>query len=333
VAEAIALPIRFDRRELSVSASIGIAHNLDGCVSPDELIRNADIAMYDAKGRGGGRHAVFDATMHQRVVARVSLETQLRQAIEHRTLRTFFQPIVDVRTQRIRGLEALARWPAGQPAVSPAEFIPVAEDAGLIGALGDLILTDACRTLAEWRRRRLVAPDVTVSVNVSIRQIANAGFAGDVRTVLEDADLPAANLVLEITESTLIDNPELVGAVLREILDLGITVQLDDFGTGYSSLTMLHHFPGDTLKIDRSFVATMIDRPESQAIVRSIVGLAHSLGLRVIAEGIERADQLRALARLNCEYGQGYHFSRPLPAGELEPLLTRRRAAPLQFAS
>jgi diguanylate cyclase (GGDEF)-like protein/PAS domain S-box-containing protein len=321
VAGAIAQPLRFDRRELSVSASIGIAHNLDGCVSPDELIRNADIAMYDAKARGGGRCEVFDASMHQRVVDRVSLETRLRHAIEQQRLRTFFQPIIDLGSGALHGLEALARWPADDEPVPPSEFIEVAEDSGLIGALGVLILRSACETLSDWRRRGLVAPEVTVSVNVSIRQITDGGLVEHVRAALHDHDLPAANLVLEITESTLIENPELVSAVLDELLTLGVAIQLDDFGTGYSSLTVLHDFPGDTLKIDRSFVATMIERPESQAIIRSIVGLAHNLGLRVIAEGIERAEQRDAVAALRCEYGQGYHFARPLPREEFEELL------------
>jgi diguanylate cyclase (GGDEF)-like protein/PAS domain S-box-containing protein len=320
VAGAIARPIRFDRRELSISASIGIAHNLDGCVSPEELIRNADIAMYDAKGRGGGRCEVFDASMHQRVVDRVSLETRLRQAIEQQRLRTFFQPIIDLRSGELHGLEALARWPAGDEAVPPSEFIEVAEESGLIGALGVLILRSACQTLSDWRTRGVVAPQVTVSVNVSIRQIADGGLVEHVRAALHDHELPAANLVLEITESTLIENPELVSAVLDELLTLGVAIQLDDFGTGYSSLTVLHDFPGDTLKIDRSFVATMIERPESAAIIRSIVGLAHNLGLRVIAEGIERAEQRAAVTALRCEYGQGYHFARPLPREEIEKL-------------
>ncbi|MCW3022842.1 MAG: hypothetical protein JWR30_2164 [Conexibacter sp.] len=320
---AIAEPISFESRALSIAASIGIAHNLDGVVDPDDLIRNADIAMYDAKTQGGDRCEVFDASMHQRVVNRVSLETQLREAIEQRRLRTFFQPIVDLRTGDLHGLEALARWPAGDGNVSPAEFIPVAEETGLIGPLGTLIMRGACETLSDWRRRGLVGPTVTVSVNVSIRQITDASIVAQVRAALDDADLPAANLVLEITESTLIENPELVSAVLGQLLDLGVTVQLDDFGTGFSSLTVLHDFPGDTLKVDRSFVATMIDRPQSQAIIRSIIGLAHSLGLRVIAEGIERPDQLEALTTLDCEYGQGYHFARPLPTDELEALLAR----------
>jgi diguanylate cyclase (GGDEF)-like protein/PAS domain S-box-containing protein len=323
VGEAIARPMRLERRELSVSASIGIAHNLDGVIDPDELIRNADIAMYDAKARGGGRSALFDASMHHRVVARVTLETRLRQAIEEESLRTFFQPIVDLRTGDLKGLEALARWPADDEPVSPAEFIPVAEESGLIEALGALVLRTACRTLGEWRRRGLVGPDVTVSVNLSIRQIGPAGLVELVRDTLLDADLPARNLVLEITESTLIENPEVVSAVLGNLLDLGVAVELDDFGTGYSSLTVLHDFPGNALKIDRAFVATMVDRPESHAIVRSIVALAHNLGLRVIAEGIEHRDQLTALAALDCEFGQGYHFSRPLAPEAMETLLLR----------
>jgi diguanylate cyclase (GGDEF)-like protein/PAS domain S-box-containing protein len=321
VAGAIAQPLRFDRRELSVSASIGIAHNLDGCVSPDELIRNADIAMYDAKARGGGRCELFDASMHQRVVDRVSLETRLRHAIEQQRLRTFFQPIIDLRSGELHGLEALARWPADDEPVPPSEFIEVAEESGLIGALGVLILRSACETLSDWRRRAVVAPEVTVSVNVSIRQITDGGLVEHVRAALHDHELPAANLVLEITESTLIENPELVSAVLGELIALGVAIQLDDFGTGYSSLTVLHDFPGDTLKIDRSFVATMIERPESQAIIRSIIGLAHNLGLDVIAEGIERPEQRDAVTALKCEYGQGYHFARPLPREEFEELL------------
>jgi diguanylate cyclase (GGDEF)-like protein/PAS domain S-box-containing protein len=321
VAGAIAQPLRFDRRELSVSASIGIAHNLDGCVNPEELIRNADIAMYDAKARGGGRCELFDSSMHQRVVDRVSLETRLRHAIEQQRLRTFFQPIIDLRSGELHGLEALARWPADDEPVPPSEFIEVAEESGLIGALGVLILRSACETLSDWRRRGIVAPEVTVSVNVSIRQITDGGLVEHVRAALHDHDLPPANLVLEITESTLIENPELVSAVLDELLTLGVAIQLDDFGTGYSSLTVLHDFPGDTLKIDRSFVATMIERPESQAIIRSIIGLAHNLGLRVIAEGIEHPEQRAAVTALRCEYGQGYHFARPLPREEFEELL------------
>ena len=319
--QTIAESVPFERRALQIVGSVGIAHNLDGLVAPEDLLRNADIAMYDAKGHGGGRCAIFDHSMHQRVVDRMSLETHLRQAIEQRRLRTFFQPIVDLSTGAIRGLEALARWPAGEHDIPPSQFIPVAEESGLIGQLGCLVLRDACRTLSEWRRQGLVSPEVTVSVNVSVRQIMDSGLVDHVSAALADSGLSPENLVLEITESTLIENPQVVRTVLQELLALGVTVELDDFGTGYSSLTVLHDFPGHTLKIDRAFVDTMIDRPESETIVRSIVSLAHSLGLRVTAEGIEDTDQLHALTALGCEYGQGYHFSRPLPAGDIAAML------------
>ena len=276
--------------------------------------------MYDAKAQGGGRVGVFDTSMHQRVVARVSLEAQLRQALDRGTLHAAFQPIVDLATGALRGLEALARWPAGEPEVPPGDFIGVAEESGLIGPLGSLMLRRACRALADWRERGVVGPEVTVSVNVSIRQIDDASFVEDVRAALAEAGLPPASLVLEITESTLIQHPELVRGVL---IELGVGVQLDDFGTGYSSLTVLHDFQGDTLKVDRAFVATMTDRPESQTIVRSIVGLAHNLGLKVIAEGIEREDQRAALSALGCELGQGFHLGRPMDAGQLEAWAAR----------
>ena len=236
-------------------------------------------------------------------------------------MRTFFQPIVDLRTGALHGLEALARWPAGERHVAPCEFIPVAEEAGLIRQLGTLILRDACQTLADWRLRAVVERDVAVSVNVTVRQITDEGLVEDVRAALSAAGLPPENLVLEITESTMIENPQLVSAVLCELLALGVGLHLDDFGTGYSSLTVLHDFAGDALKIDRAFVDTMIERAKSEAIIRSIIGLAHSLELRVIAEGIENAEQLNALTALGCEYGQGYFFSRPLSAGGFEALL------------
>jgi diguanylate cyclase (GGDEF)-like protein/PAS domain S-box-containing protein len=325
-ARAIAEPFVLESREITVAASIGIAHHELGVGDPAELVRNADIAMYAAKAQGGGRCEVFDTSMHERVVSRVALETELRAAIEQRRLRTFFQPIVDLRTGTVHGFEALARWPAGGGDVTPGEFIPIAEEAGLVAALGGLVLRVACSTLRGWRDRGLVEADVTVSVNVSARQLGDGAVVDDVRAALAETGLAGANLVLEITESTLIECPEIAGIVLRDLLAMGVGVQLDDFGTGYSSLTVLHHFPGDTLKIDRAFVASMIERAESQVIVRSIVNLAHSLGLRVIAEGIENGDQMSALSGLGCEYGQGFFLARPLPGDEVEALLVARAA-------
>jgi diguanylate cyclase (GGDEF)-like protein/PAS domain S-box-containing protein len=323
VADAIAEPSVIEGHHLTVGASVGIAHHTNGVDDPADLIRNADIAMYAAKAQGGGRCEVFAPSMHERVVSRLSLEADLRKAIEEEQLRTFFQPIVDLRTQKLHGFEALARWPAGVPDVPPAEFIPVAEEAGLVASLGRLILSSACRTLKDWCDRGLVEPEVTVSVNVSARQLADARIVDDVSAVLAEVNLPGANVVLEITESTLIEHPEVASVILRELLALGVGVQLDDFGTGYSSLTVLHHFPGGALKIDREFVAAMVDRAESEVIVRSMVGLAHNLGLNVIAEGIENAHQLEVLTELGCEYGQGFHLARPLPSDRVEELLAQ----------
>jgi diguanylate cyclase (GGDEF)-like protein/PAS domain S-box-containing protein len=325
--EAIAAPFAIDGRNLTVTASIGIAPNSHG-ISADDLLRNADIAMYDAKQRGRGCSHIFDTSMHRRVMSRMSLETELRQAIKDQTLRTFFQPIVDLKTEAVVGLEALARWPDGPTSIPPSDFIPIAEEAGLIEDLGRLVLGSACRALADWRLRGVVARDVTVSVNVSGRQLTERRLIDDLRAALAEAALPGANLVLEITESTLIESPERMRETLQELLAMGVGVELDDFGTGYSSLTLLHHFPGDKLKIDRSFVATLAEREESEFIVRSIVWLAHSLGLRVIAEGIDRPDQIDTLRALGCEYGQGFYFARPLPAAELEEFLTRSAVAP-----
>jgi diguanylate cyclase (GGDEF)-like protein/PAS domain S-box-containing protein len=318
--------------QLEVTASIGIAHG-SADVTGAELLRNADIAMYAAKQRGRGCVDVFDTSMRKRILNRVSLEAELRHAVQEERLRTFFQPIVNLDTRAIVGFEALARWPADRTPVRPVDFIPVAEETGLIHPLGRLVLRTACRSLAAWRERGLVGPDVTVSVNVSGRQLFDDGLVDDLHDALADAKLPPASLVLELTESTLIDSPELMRARLQQILEIGAGIQLDDFGTGYSSLTLLHHFPGDTLKIDRSFVASIDERDESTVIIRSIASLARHLGLHVIAEGIDDARQVDTLRRLGCEFGQGFYFARPLPRSEVEALLSQTATAPLSTAA
>jgi diguanylate cyclase (GGDEF)-like protein/PAS domain S-box-containing protein len=306
--------------DLEITASIGIAPGRPDLTAA-EVLRNADIAMYAAKERGRGCCEFFDASMRKRILSRVSLETDLRHAIQHGELRTFFQPIVDLADGRIIGFEALARWPADRPPIPPGDFIPVAEETGLIRPLGLLVLRTACRALASWRDQGLVERDVTVSVNVSGRQLVEGSLLDDLHAVLDDAQLPPSNLVLELTESTLIDSPERMRELLQQLLEVGVGIQLDDFGTGYSSLTLLHHFPGDTLKIDRSFVTTVDERDDSKTIIQSISGLAHQLGLRVIAEGIEDARQLDRLRTAGCEFGQGFYFARPMPQPHVEALL------------
>ena len=318
-------PFTIDGNELFVSASVGIALSAAG-LGPADLMRNADIAMYDAKRRGRSRCAVFDEGMHRKVVDRLTRETELRQAVECSLLDIHYQPIVDLASGRITGLEALARWPHDWPPVTPAEFIQVAEETGVIGALGQQVLRTALGTLAGWRRDGLVADDVCMSVNLSGRQLDDPGLADQVRRAIAEVALPPGALKLEITESTLMQEVERTQHVFSDVCSSGVGLHLDDFGTGYSSLTALHRFPVDALKIDRSFVST-ITHPEEgdDVIVRSTVALAHSLGLPVIAEGIECRDQLRRLRSLGCEFGQGYLFSPALDAGEMRALLERWR--------
>jgi diguanylate cyclase (GGDEF)-like protein/PAS domain S-box-containing protein len=313
-------PFNIDGHELFVSASIGISLSFPG-LGPADLMRNADIAMYDAKRRGRARSAVFDESMHRRVVDRLARETELRQVVECSLLSIHYQPIVDLLTGEICGLEALARWPSDRPPVAPMEFIAIAEETGVIGALGQQVMRAALRTLASWRRDGLVSDDVCVSVNLSGRQLEDPGLAEQVLSAIDAADLPAHVLKLEITESTLMQEVERTQHVFSEVCSTGVGLHLDDFGTGYSSLTALHRFPVDALKIDRSFVATMSEEDGSDVIVRSTVALAHSLGLPVIAEGIEDPDQLRRLRSLGCEFGQGYLFSPALDVQDARALL------------
>jgi diguanylate cyclase (GGDEF)-like protein/PAS domain S-box-containing protein len=319
IQRALAEPFRIDGRELFVTASVGISLS-EREIRASELLRNADIAMYDAKRQGKARSAVFDVTMHSRVVGQLQLENDLRTAIDARTLRVFYQPIVDLGSGRLSGCEALARWPAGDSVVLPEDFIPVAEDTGLIGSLGRYVLDEACARLTDWRRRGVVGPDVAVSVNVSGHQLSEPDLAVDVAAALRRHGLPAEALRLEITESTILYDPERMHSALAELRRIGVQSQIDDFGTGYSSLTLLHHFPGDTLKIDRSFVGAMHENEGSEEIVRAIIALAHNLGMRVIGEGIEDHDQAAKLRALGCEYGQGFLFAEPTDASGFERL-------------
>lgn len=306
--------------ELFVTASIGVA--LTGsATSPLELVRNADIAMYDAKGRGPGRCVVFDESMRRRRIDRLDRENTLRQAIEQSLLTVHYQPIIDLATGRVCALEALARWPEHWPYVAPLEFIPIAEETGMIGALGLHVLRGALDALGGLRRARLVDDGVWVSVNVSPRQLDDPGLAEKVSAALAAAGLPATALKLEITESTLMRDPERMQQILADLCATGVELHLDDFGTGYSSLTALHQFPVEALKIDRSFVNSITTG--SDVIVRSTIALAHSLGMQVIAEGIEDELQLRRLRTLGCEYGQGFLFSRPIACEATHTLLAQ----------
>lgn len=280
--------------------------------------------MYSAKRRGRGRAAVFDDAMRRHAVHRLARENQLRHAVQGALLDIHYQPIVSLATGDISGMEALARWPKGWDKVSPWEFIPIAEDTGMIGHLWEHVLSAALSALAAWRRTGLVSDEVCMSVNLSGRQLEDPDLTSQLQAAIARTQVPAASLKLEITESTLISEPEHTRDVFAEVCSGGVGLHLDDFGTGFSSLSALHRLPVDALKIDRSFVTDLGDDDESsEVIIRSTVAMAHSLGLPVIAEGIEQPGQLRRLRSLGCEFGQGHPFSPALSAADMAALLGR----------
>jgi diguanylate cyclase (GGDEF)-like protein/PAS domain S-box-containing protein len=322
VQSSLAQPFSIDGHQLFVTASIGISLSTPRMTAA-ELLRNADIAMYDAKRRGRARYALFDESMHRRVVDRLARENELRDAVERSLMPIHYQPIIDLATGALCAFEALVRWPVGWTEVSPLDFIPIAEETGMIGALGLHVLRTALSELAAWRAADLVSDDVYMSVNVSGRQLEEPHLPSQVSSAVAGAGVPPSALRLEITESTLMQEPEAIQRIVSEVCAAGVGLHLDDFGTGYSSLAALHQFPVDALKIDRSFVAALgRDGTENDVIVRSTIALAHSLGLHVIAEGIEHPGQLRRLRTLGCEYGQGFLFSRPLDAAQTRQLLS-----------
>ena len=331
IQQAVSEPFQIGGHDLVVTVSVGITVGERGS-KPAELLRDADISMYAAKRQGGARSALFDVTMRSRVVTELHVEGELRRAIEQEQLRVFYQPIFDLGSGRLSGFEALARWPEGGQQVSPEEFIPVAETSGLIGSLGRLVLKKACATLGDWRARDRVAGDVTISVNVSGRQFGEPGLVQSVVTALDQNGLPASALKLEITESTMMYEPEHMRVALRDLERMGVRSQIDDFGTGYSSLSFLQQFHSDALKIDSSFVATMDSDEGSNAIVRAVIALGRSLDLRVIAEGVETETQLAQLRALGCEYAQGFLLCTPMDAHAIELTLADRKHFSLRGA-
>jgi diguanylate cyclase (GGDEF)-like protein/PAS domain S-box-containing protein len=320
IQEALSAAVSVGGREVFTSASIGIAFGDSKYTNPDELMRDADTAMYYAKARGKARHELFDADMHARAQDRLSLENDLRHAVSGNDFEVHYQPIVFLASGMCVGFESLIRWTRDGKAVSPVTFIPMAEELGLIESVGTWVLQQACRTFADWKRR---FPDCGldfITVNVSSRQLLQHHFGLIVEQALDAAGLKPSDLRLEITETALMDSPTEAAALLRELRDTGVKIYLDDFGTGYSSLSHLHKLPVDALKIDRSFVNSLLvaDRP---AIVESILALARTLNTSVVAEGIESDMQARELERLGCTHAQGYLFSRPIPARSVEELL------------
>lgn len=327
--KAVSAPFNLDGKEVFTSVSVGIAlSNAAKYELPDEILRDADTAMYRAKSLGKARYEVFDADMRASVMARLQLEMDLHRAIERQEFSNFYQPIISLVSGEIVGFESLLRW--NHPTrghLGPEEFIAVAEETGLIRELGWWNLRESCRQMSVWRGKYPAYADLTISVNLSPKQFLQTNLIADIQGVLGELKLPSSALKLELTESTVMGDPSGAIEMLEKIKALGISLAIDDFGTGYSSLSYLHRFPLDTLKIDRSFISGIGDGANIQdgtEIARTILPMASNLHLEVVAEGVETGEQLALLTRLKCKYGQGFYFSKPLPAAEAAVLLEKK---------
>ncbi len=320
-------PFNLDGREVFTSVSIGIALSTIGYEHPDEVLRDADTAMYRAKMTGKARHEVFDRAMHARALNLLQLETDLRRAIEREELALHYQPIVDMNSGRISGFEALIRWHhPSKGFISPIDFIPIAEETGLIIPIGQWVLDEACRQVKDWQDRFPEYASLQMSVNLSGRQFTQSDLCESIKSTLLKYDINPRSIKLEITESMMMEDVEDAIKMLQQLRGLGIELSIDDFGTGYSSLNYLRRFPISTLKIDRSFVSQMGGGEENEEIVKTIVMLAKNLNMDVIAEGIETEKQRLQLMALRCQYGQGYLFSRPLNPVDAAILLKDNRS-------
>jgi diguanylate cyclase (GGDEF)-like protein len=315
-------PFKLYGHELFTTASIGIVLRPAGYDEPEELLRDADTAMYRAKEGGKARHAVFDLAMRVKAVSLLRLETDLRRAVEQGEFVVYYQPVVWLASGRVVGFEALVRWQHPERGlVPPGRFVPLAEETGLIVPIGLFVLREASRQAALWRSRFPDNRPLSVSVNLSAVQLSRPGLADRVAEILEETGLDGRDLSLEITESAIMRDEAAVSAAFSRLKDLGVRLHVDDFGTGYSSLAALHRYPVDALKIDRSFISGMEAGGEKAEIVQTIATLAHQLGLDVVAEGVETPEQLERLREMGCDHGQGHFFSKPLPAEAAEAML------------
>jgi diguanylate cyclase (GGDEF)-like protein len=322
ILRALAEPVDLEGRELNVSASIGVAVGGSDATGVS-LVRDADIAMYRAKAAGKGQWVAYEPGMHTAAVERLQVETDLPRALEEHQFELRYQPVVDLVTGQVIAFEALLRWnhpTLGQ--IAPDRFIPVAEATGAIVPIGTWVLQEACRTAARWRRDH-PSSNLHMGVNVSGRQLADPDLVGTVVDALVDSGWPAGDLVLEVTETSLVEDVDLAAERLTALAELGVGLAIDDFGTGYSSLTYLRLFPVDTLKVDRSFIDSITEAGRTPAIVRGLLDLGRTLGLQTVAEGIEHTYQLDLLREEGCDLGQGYLFARPLSAADAADLVAR----------
>lgn len=327
ISESMKVPFPLNGQEIFTTCSMGLALCSVADTIPSELVRDAEVAMYRAKAKGEGSIEIFDPSMNAQALARFQMESELRRAIERKEFILFYQPLISLGTGLIEGWEALVRWKHPERGmVPPLEFIPLAEETGLIVPIGKWVLQEAMRQASAWHDRFPSAPPRLMNVNISGRQFQQKELITTVTEALEASNFLASCLKLEITESVMMKDPQASLEAMKVFRGLEIHLVIDDFGTGYSSLSYLKRFPVDTLKVDKSFVDGLGKDPESTAIVGAIISLAKSLGMRVTAEGIETEAQLSRLRLLNCDQGQGYFFSRPLPAAQAEELLAKNPA-------
>jgi EAL domain-containing protein (putative c-di-GMP-specific phosphodiesterase class I) len=325
---ALVDPFHLESKEVFVRASIGIAvveaddAPVDGVES---LMRNADVAMYMAKEKGKNRYQMFEPAMHETALKRLELKADLQRALEHGEFILQYQPVIELDTGRVSGVEALIRWIHPERGlVPPLDFIPLAEETGLIVPIGRWVLEEACRYAAGLHERFPSDPPLHMAVNLSAKQLARAEIVPDIRGILEASGLTPHALILEITESVMMADMELSIVRLRELKELGVQIAIDDFGTGYSSLNYVRRFPVDILKVDKSFIDGVSEDGESSALTAAVIELAGILSLKPVAEGIERLDQLQRLLELHCALGQGYYFAKPLTDTDLETMLAER---------
>jgi diguanylate cyclase (GGDEF)-like protein/PAS domain S-box-containing protein len=322
IQEVLSMNFSIDGHDVLVTASIGIAHSSTGYTNPEELLRDADIAMYRAKAEGKARYEVFDRDMHHSAVALLKLETELRRSVHRGDFLMNYQPIVSLEHGRIVGFEGLVRWQhPDRGVVTPDHFIAIAEETGLIVPLGWWVLRESCRQTRRWQRRFPSEPPLWISVNMSGKLFMRSDMVDELLSILDETGLEPRSLRIEVTENVVMDHADIAVRNLMELRALGVQLSVDDFGTGYSSLSYLQRFHYDSLKIDRSFVSKLGTAGDSRAIVETILNLANSLGIGVVAEGIETAEQVDRLRRMQCPHGQGYWFSRPLTDRAAEELI------------